>query len=206
MIAFVKFIALWLVKIFVLYMKKGSKSHRKSCGCGGTRKSQKLYNMKGCSKCGCHKKHLGLRGGGVDPIRTQSRNFNFLNALHGGSNKRGGTCGVNQCGLVGGSNLNYSNISGVGSPETKYYDINKYTLDPQRLMVGGNTRKNRGRSGHKRSGHKRSGGGVSNLMFNDVQNVYRQVTNSLGSAYNTLNGYPAPTNPLPMEGHFKHKI
>jgi hypothetical protein len=41
---------------------------------------------------------------------------------------------------------------------------------------------------------------LSNTIGQDFLNVGRQFQYGLGSAYNALAGYPAPTNPMPWKG------
>lgn len=182
------------------------------------RKPQRLYNMKGCSKTKCvrrKKRYLGLKGGSSNayPIMTQPRQFNFLNSLQGGGCsscglQTGGNC--EQCSLIGGYNtkgggsafigaaLNPSDINswpGVdGTPHNgNYYKLNNlYTQTSMNGIINGGMK--------KRRKSKQRGAGMSNLLYNDLTNIGRQVTNGLGSAYNTLNGYPAPVSPLPTEG------
>ena len=40
---------------------------------------------------------------------------------------------------------------------------------------------------------KRGGG----ILPQDLVNLGRNITYNLGSAYNAINGYPAPVNPMP---------
>lgn len=51
----------------------------------------------------------------------------------------------------------------------------------------------------KRSYRKIKGGGVgtNNLLSQDFVNLHRGAQYNVGSAYNTLNGYPQPVNPMP---------
>lgn len=79
-------------------------------------------------------------------------------------------------------------VNGVGG-DRNYLAYNTYPTDPQtsmRLYGGSRKRKN------KRS--KRGGVLPQNLV-----NVGREIGFNMGSAYNALNGYPAPVNPLPYK-------
>lgn len=90
-----------------------------------------------------------------------------------------------------------NNVSG----NYNHYDLNKYVPDISRQMIatgaappfsiggGKKTRKNR-----------KQNGGNSNGIFQDFMNLGRQFTYGLGSAYNGLRGYDAPTNPMPWKG------
>jgi hypothetical protein len=83
--------------------------------------------------------------------------------------------------------------------QTNYYALNKYTpFDPQteniisernQMTLGGARRKG------KRT-MKRGGG----LIPQDLVNLGRNITYGLGSAYNAINGYAAPVNPMPYSG------
>ena len=65
--------------------KRGSKKK----GTNKRKKTQKMYNMKGCSKTRCVKRkrrYLGLKGGShaAYPLMTQLTQHNFLNSSQGG--------------------------------------------------------------------------------------------------------------------------
>ena len=46
---------------------------------------------------------------------------------------------------------------------------------------------------------KRRGGAMSNFFTQDLINLGRQFQFGMGSAYNALSGYGAPTNPMPWK-------
>ena len=76
--------------------KRGSK---KRGATNKRKKTQKMYNMKGCSKTRCVKRkrrYLGLKGGShaAYPLMTERTQHNFLNSLQGG--------GCSSCGMTGG--------------------------------------------------------------------------------------------------------
>ena len=49
---------------------------------------------------------------------------------------------------------------------------------------------------------KQRGGALSNFLMQDFVNLGRQAQFGFGSAYNGINGFPAPVNPLPWKGQF----
>ena len=136
----------------------------------------------------------------------------FLTGGAGGESHRSG-CKCSSCrGLKGGnSGIPYPNGL-VGSPMTSqpsgwpgvdgiqgdrnYIPLNNYHTDVQTAMistgaqppfsVGGGSKKRR-----------QKGGALSNFLAQDLINLGRQFSFGMGSAYNALSGYSAPTNPLP---------
>jgi hypothetical protein len=186
------------------------------------KKSQKLYKMTGCNKKGCKKTKRRYLGGSIytpasypnaypNPGPKLPENNIFLNSQL----KKGG-CG---CGLTGGSSQNTKAL--VGAPWTSnpgtwpgvdgvngnsnHYELNSYKVDPQTAIIstgaqppflGGGNRKN------KRS-KKQKGGNLSNFLTQDLINLGRQFQYGVGTAYNGITGYAAPTNPLPWKGQFQ---
>jgi hypothetical protein len=103
-------------------------------------------------------------------------------------------------GLVG-SGWTINNLPGTGLPGgSNHYKFNPQIDNPQTQIknVGANPPFSIGGRGKTRKNLK--GGALNNLMFQDVVNLGRQFSYGLGSAYNTLAGYPAPVNPLPWKG------
>ena len=155
-------------------------------------KKQKLYIMKGCSKRKCKSaKRFSKRKtrkysiGGDAPIAP----YSLL---------EGGTC--SSClGLNGGSPaLIGQPWSVLTSGNENYLSQNLYNkADVQTMMQirGGKKRR------YKKSSIK--GGG---LIPSDLVNFGREITYNVNSAYNALNGYPAPTNPSPYEGQLTQAI
>jgi hypothetical protein len=201
-------------------MKKSARSLKKH-----TKKTQKLWNMKGCSKT--KRRHLGgKRGGcwwkkgGKRSLMKRGGNCGCGLQLGGKKNQMGGNCG---CGLqmggcsscltggvqMGGSGLlkGGSTVALVGKPwtpeisgwpgvsgktgETNYFEMNKYHVDPQTSMIS-----ERDQQTFMKGGRSKRGGGI---VPQDLVNLGRSMVYGMGSAYNTLNGYPAPANPLPYK-------
>jgi hypothetical protein len=57
--------------------------------------------------------------------------------------------------------------------------------------------------GYKYKNKSKSGGG---LIPQDLVNLGQDFTYNLKSAYNTLNGYNAPINPLPYKDQLNHSL
>lgn len=160
--------------------KRRSLGGKRKGGCWGTKKGGRRRRTKqqggGCNSC--------LSGG----VQLQS----------GGGN---GTNGA----LVGAPwKSSVSNWPGVsGSPgQTNFYSNNTYKNDPlsflnserdQQTFQGGSRRH------RKRGGSSWSASIPAPGMFQDATNLGRGITWGLGSAYNTLSGYPTPVNPLPYK-------
>lgn len=87
-----------------------------------------------------------------------------------------------------------------------YIAPNEYKTDVQTAMVatGANPPFSiGGRKSVKKNGtRKRSqkGGTATNFLAQDLINLGRQFNYGVGSAYNALTGYNAPTNPMPWKG------
>ena len=140
--------------------------------------------------------------------------------LGGGHMSGGGGCSTSNNGipypngLVGKPYANPTNLPGANQipGDANYYKLNTYNNDVSRQMVdvganppflgffglGGG----KGRKSHKKmtKTKKQRGGTLSNFLGQDLINFGRQVGFGFGSAYNALNGYSAPTNPLPWKG------
>jgi hypothetical protein len=79
-----------------------------------------------------------------------------------------------------------------------YIENNTYTNDVSRQMVDVGANPPFLKGGKR----KQKGGTLSNFMSQDLINLGRQFQFGLGSAYNALAGYAAPTNPLPWKDQF----
>ena len=90
-------------------------------------------------------------------------------------------------GVQGGNNHFTNNLYNRGDPQTAMISTG---ANPP-FSIGG--RRTRRRKGQK-------GGGFSNLIAQDFVNLGRQFQYGLGSTYNALQGYAAPTNPMPWKG------
>jgi hypothetical protein len=171
-------------------------------------KTQRLYKQKGCSK-------RGKRGGGCgcgSPFGSQ------------GPAMKGGNCAMCSSLQQGGSTLtpyppqpafvgapwkaDISNWPGVGGQDgvTNHYSLNKYVpFDPVAgvmqeragsLFLGEYTGGGKKKSKRMSKMSKKRGGG---LIPQDLVNFGRTFTYGLGSAYNAINGYQQPVNPLPYK-------
>ena len=83
-------------------------------------------------------------------------------------------------------------VNGISS-DRNYLADNLYPVDPQTMMqLDGGKRRVRG-------SRKSRGGG---LIPQDLVNLGRNISFNIGSAYNAINGYTAPVNPLPYMDQF----
>jgi len=145
-------------------------------------------------------------------------------AFGGGSSQKGGSCGCGAAPLMGGMKMGGSDpavvgpawtgavstwpgVSGVDG-QTNNFALNSY---PAPVDVQTQSTSERGGSifpldnvkylakGGGRRKHIKKGGG---LLPQDLVNMGRSISYGFGSAYNALNGYPAPVNPLPFKDQF----
>jgi hypothetical protein len=186
-------------------------------------RKQKLWKMKGCARsksffCGKKSQRGGGCGCGALP-------------LGGGSVQRGGGCGCGMPSLSGGSHLGAPMMGGmkmggsdpalVGPPWTGAVSswpgvagvdgqTNNFALNSYPAPVDVQTQSISERDGsifpldnvkYLKGGRKsiKKGGG---FLPQDLVNMGRSVAYGFGSAYNALNGYPAPVDPLPFKDQF----
>lgn len=170
------------------------KKHHRTTKRKFTKKQQKLYKMKGCSK------------------KTSSKR------------KGGNGCSLCNLGMFGGTDLNVSNVmpntennsiaanadfflnsqNQKGGAEVKLNDFNDYKNDVSRtaLLNVANTSLNGGKRSIKRRLRKRKtqkGGLSTNLISQDIMNLGSQFKTSFGNMYNGIYGYPAAASPLPWK-------
>jgi hypothetical protein len=155
------------------------------CGCGvnGPPMSGGSKHRNGCRCSVCKSKNRKMSGG--SGCSTSNNGIPYPN------------------GLVGNSYDNPSNLPGANyiPGDANFYKMNSYSpvdISRQMLDIGAN-RPFLGFKGGKGKTKKRSGGGFSNFLGQDFVNLGRQFGFGIGSAYNALTGYPAPTNPLPWK-------
>ena len=172
------------------------------CGCGLP------FMNGGCGSCG-----TSVMNGGTCASCT-------LPFMSGGNNHRSG-CKCSVCkGKQSGGNPGIPYPNGLaGSPWTpaisgwpgvdgvqggrNYLAPNNYHTDISRQMidVGANPPFTiGGKRGQKsKKTKKQRGGTMSNFFTQDLINLGRQFQFGMGSAYNALSGYGAPTNPMPWK-------
>ena len=190
------------------HMKKTRKT-QKSRKTMKKMKTQRLYKQKGCSKrgkrgggCGC-----GAPFGGKGPaMKGGDGSCAMCNLQNGGSTL---TPYPPQPAFVGAPwTGSISNWPGVGGQDgvTNHFSLNKYIpYDPQTQVmqeragslflgkyIGGGKKKS---NKSKKMSKKRGGG----LIPQDLVNFGRTFNYGLGSAYNAINGYQQPVNPLPYK-------
>jgi hypothetical protein len=194
------------------------------------RKTQKRYvtiNLEICPHCKkSMRKHTDLCPYCASPITKEVHKCPYCKMyLHSKVKKSGGnsSCGAFGCPIaplsweqmnkIGGSvpgpfvgtawQGNVSNWPGVNgiSGDKNYLELNKYSpVDISRQMELNDT-KIGGRRRHKKTKKYLKGG--ASIMKDDLVNLGRDVMYNFKSAYNTLNGYPAPVDPAPYRGHFE---
>lgn len=206
------------------------------------KRTQKLFNMKGCSKtkrnlggkkkggCWDMKKRGGARRARIckkcgpncrcGPKCNCEHNCPGNCYLKGKRSRkqRGGNCGCGlqmggctSClggGVQMGGGINNSGTPLLGTPwtpkindwpgvagkdgQTNYFSNNQYLVDPQRSMISERDQQTYMLGGSRK---KRAGG----IIPQDLVNLGRSMVYGMGSAYNTLNGYPTPVSPLPYK-------
>jgi hypothetical protein len=194
------------------------------CGKGGRKnksKKQKLYNMKGCSKSvkmtKSASKRRTLKGGqGCGVYGCPIAPYSWKQMQQGGSCD---SCGLSP--MTGGSFYkppapipgpfvgqawspsiaDWPGVNGVGG-DSNYLANNLYKgPDPQTMMKLGGSRKGKGKKNCKKKGLR--GGGI---IPQDLVNLGRDMSFNFKSAYNALNGYPAPVNSLPYKDQLSSSI
>ena len=190
-----------------------------NCGCGitppsmsGGARNKKTHNNNHSITCNCstckHKHHR-------DGCRCSSCKIKNREMSGGGgcSTSNNGIPYPN--GLVGKPYVNQSNLPGANHipGDANFYKLNTYNNDVSRQMV--DVGANRpflgyfGLGGKRRKHHKtkkQRGGALSNFLGQDLINFGRQLGFGVGSAYNALNGYTAPTNPLPWKDQLPNTV
>jgi hypothetical protein len=190
----------------------GKRSLRNVKRKGGRTRKQKMYNMKGCSKLRrCSKSKRCMSGGqGCGSYGCPIAPFSWkqMQQQQGGNGISCGTC--NQSGgnhfykppapipgpFVGQSWTpeisRWPGVNGI-SGDSNYLAQNLYNHgDPQTMMKLGGSKRNKSKR-INRSKLLRGGG----LIPQDLVNLGSNLSFNFKSAYNALNGYSAPTNPLP---------
>ena len=167
------------------FRRKGKKGNKRN----KTRK-QKVYNMKGCSK-GCKHvncKHIiGGQGCGTSGCPIAPYSWNQMNMKGGNFYKPAAPVPPP---LVGSgwtpSIKGWPGVDGIDGGRN-YLSNNLYNKgDPQTMMKVGGSK-------------KLKGGGI---IPEDLVNLGRGLEFNLKSVSNTLNGYAAPTSPLPYQDQF----
>lgn len=167
-------------------------------------KKQRLYNMRGCSKTKSKRSRSQTLAGGnacgsacpIAPFswnQMQQRGGTFYKAS---ADMPGPFVGQSWTPSIKG----WSGVDGV-SNNHNYLANNLYNNgDPQTMMkLGGSRKGKRGKRGKKYKG----GAG---LIPQDLVNLGRDASFNFQSAYNALNGYSAPSNPLPYRDQLSSSI
>lgn len=192
------------------HMKKTRKNQK-------SRKTQRLWKQKGCSSKSIRRRHRGKRGGcgcGL-PFGTSMTGGGCTMCMKGGSTLSPYPA---QPAFVGAPwKADISNWPGVAGEQgvTNHYLKNTYVpYDPQTQVMqeragslflgkyigGGKKKTNKKTSKMRKMGKKRGGG----FIPQDLVNFGRTFNYGLGSAYNAINGYSQPVNPLPYKDQLNH--
>jgi hypothetical protein len=190
-------------------------------------KHQKLWNMRGCSKknkkcmtgggCGCGNPFFGgsQTGGGC------GCGASFLGGSQTGGMKMGGS----EPALIGTPwTANIGTWPGVAGNDgqSNFFSLNKYTpFSPEtqmgqerdgqifpaenvKYLVRGGKRsvKSKSKKSQKRKMYKKILKGGTSIFGQDLLNTGRSIQYGLGSAYNTLLGYPTPIDPAPYSDQY----
>ena len=201
-------------------IKKRSKS--------STKKRRKIYNMKGCNMKGCKNKTYRKRYvGGCGGQCPMQHGGNFYKPANLVPSSRAGDPwtpntlpgSTNIAGNNGYFKLNtYSNGDPQTSIKTDSYNLMGGSRRKARKMKGGyvyeKDYKNKKPSFIKGSDALTKGsvaltkGSIAltggGFIPQELVNIGRGFMYNVNSAYNAVNGQPAPTNPLPFKGHLKH--
>jgi hypothetical protein len=201
-----------------VYNMKGCSKSRNKC------KSRKLVNRKLVNRKLVNRKLVGGQGCGAYGCPLAPFSWKQMQQRGGdcsvtqcapilGTAQTGGTCGCDLS-MKGGSNFykpaepipgpfigkiwtpsisGWPGVDGIGS-NRNYLANNLYNAgDPQTMMKLGGSKRRKGIKG----------GG---LMPQDLVNLGRDVSFNFKSAYNALNGYSAPTNPMPYKDQLSDSI
>jgi len=167
--------------------------------------------------CGCGLSGGNIQNGGCTPCllagfmvggkrhRVGCRCSNCK--MMGGENKmKGGNPGIPYPNGLVGAPFNAASLQGLPGVDgvqggRNYIPPNNYKVDPQTSMISTGAQPPFSIGGKKQARtRKQKGGTMSNFLGQDLINLGRQFSYGLGSAYNALAGYSAPTNPLPWKG------
>jgi hypothetical protein len=179
------------------------------------RKTRNLKGGYGCGADGCPLAPFSWK-------QMQQRGGEYTDVLNGGpilgTAQNGGTCNAcsNSPVMAGGSFYKpaapmpgpfigqawtpsisgWPGVDGIGN-NRNYLADNLYKVDPQTMMKLGGSKRIKNKSMNKR------GGG---LIPQDLVNLGRDLSFNFKSAYNSLNGYSAPTDPLPYRDQLSSSI
>lgn len=192
-------------------------------------KQQKVWNMRGCSRknskcmrgggCGCGNPFFG--GQQRQTGGSCGCGASFLGGSQNGGMKMGGS----EPALIGTPwTANISTWPGVAGNDgqSNFFSLNKYTpFSPEtqmgqerdgsifppenvKYLVRGGKRsvKSKSKRTRKHKMYKKILKGGTGIFSQDLLNTGRSIQYGLGSAYNTLLGYPTPINPQPYSDQY----
>ena len=151
----------------------------------------KMKGGSGCGSCGCPIAPYAIKGGFANytktdqPVLIDGTNVNKYGQIIG-TGQNGGQMPGPFVGSPWNAN-NWPGMDGIGS-NRNYFSAYDTTKDPSYQMSMND-------SGYNTKSSMVGGG----LVPQDLVNLGRDLTFNVKSAYNALNGYSAPVNPLPYK-------
>ena len=199
--------------------KKSSKRLNKNKNKNKKTKKQKPIVMIGCS----NKTHCNNCGKKCHCINCKCEKNCYGNCYLNKSLKRqtGGSCGM--CGQLGGTNNPNPFVGNAWEPnrlpgengitgDRNYYKLANVVNNPQQQMklsdyemMGGYTydKNKKSKTSLSTSLNLSKGGG---FVPQDLINLGRDVSYNFNTAYNALNGYKPPIDPLPYKGQLTNTV
>jgi hypothetical protein len=195
------------------HKKYHKRSHRKYLGKGGDSDLNRAFPNRGPTPSGYNFLNSQvIRGGGCGSCGITPPQQ--MGGVQMGGNGNGGIPYPN--GLTGSPTIpgNISTWPGVRgvSGDNNHYSLNTYRNDVPNQMIttgaqfpftgfkGGRRYKKSG----KKCGKSKKGGSISNLLFQDLVNLGRQVSYNSVSSNNAMAGKAAPVNPMPWKDQLTH--
>jgi hypothetical protein len=185
---------------------------------GGVPQMNPVNTQRGgsCSTCSLMKGGKKTKKGGMCPlcglgfmVGGKKYRKGHKKSQHGGNPGYPIPNGLTGAPWVGGNLSTWPGVAGVQGENNHFADNLYKAGDPQTAMIatGANPpysvggRSTRGTRVTRRTRRSQKGGfSFSNLIAQDFVNLGRQFQYGLGSAYNALQGYSAPANPMPWKG------
>jgi hypothetical protein len=162
-----------------------------------------------CGSCGSLFQYGGSQNGGHCSACSA--------VMRGGSSNHRSECKCSSCKMGGGGPLvgnpwtpnvgGWSGVDGVNG-NRNFFSQNTYSpndVSRQMISTGANPPYSVGGKKTRSKKHKNKntkgyrGGSLTNLLSQDFVNLGRQFTFGAGSAYNAINGYASPVNPMPWK-------
>ena len=169
-----------------------------SCGCGVPLMSGGKRSKKGgvCPSCA-----MGFMVGG----RRHRKDCKCSSCKMMRKSQSGGNPGypipngITGSSWKGGDLSSWPGVNGVQG-DSNHFQYNNFHVDPQTSMINTGANPPFSIGGRRTKRKSLKGGALSNTIGQDLVNLGRQFQYGLGSAYNALQGYSPPANPMPWKG------